>query len=82
MQQVRKRDQCQASLLAQGWGVHLPVRETRNQSLIWEGPTCCGAAGPMPYNYQACALEPGAAATEAHLLLNRRGRCSGKPTHN
>ena len=28
------------------------------QSLIWEDPTCWGAAKLVHHNYRACALEP------------------------
>ena len=27
-------------------------------TLVWEDPTCRGAAKPMRHNYWACALEP------------------------
>ena len=42
------------------------MQETRVQSLIQEDPTCLEATKPVSHNYLACALEPGAAATEAH----------------
>ena len=34
-----------------GWRVCLSMQETRVQSLIQEGPTCHGAAGPLHHNY-------------------------------
>ena len=37
---------------------HLPMQETRIQSLIQEDPTCPGATKPVRHNYWACALEP------------------------
>ena len=47
-----------ASLVAQWQRIHLPMQETRVQSLIQEDPTCQGAAKPMCHNYWACALKP------------------------
>ena len=46
----------EASLVAQG-RIRSPLRETRVQSLIWEGPTCCGSAKPMHRSCWACVLE-------------------------
>ena len=40
-----------ASLVAQWLGVCLPVRGTRVRALVWEDPTCRGAAGPVGHNY-------------------------------
>ena len=36
----------------------LPVQGTWVQSLVWEDPTCCGAAKPPHHNYRAQALGP------------------------
>ena len=36
-----------ASLVEQWIGTHLPVQETWVLSLVWEDPTCHGAADPM-----------------------------------
>ena len=43
------------SLVAQWLRVCLPVRGTRVRALVWEDPTCRGAAGPVSHNYWACA---------------------------
>ena len=43
-----------ASLVAQWLRVHLLVRGTRVRALVWEDPTCHGAAGPVSHNYWAC----------------------------
>ena len=40
-----------ASLVAQWLGVCLLVRGTRVRALVWEDPTCRGAAGPVSHNY-------------------------------
>ena len=57
-----------ASLVAQWQRIHLPMQETRVQSLIQEDPTCQGAAKPMCHNYWACALKPGSRNSWAWLL--------------
>ena len=46
-----------ASLVAQSYGIHLPVQETRVQSPTRDDPTCWGA--PTYRDSWACALEPG-----------------------
>ena len=46
---------CRASLVAQWLGVCLLVRGTRVRALVWEDPTCRGAAGPVSHSYWACA---------------------------
>ena len=38
------------SLVAQWLRIHLPMQGTRVQSLVWEDPTCCGAAKPVSHN--------------------------------
>ena len=44
-----------ASLVAQWLRVCLPMQGTRVRALVWEDPTCRGAAGPVSHNYWACA---------------------------
>ena len=39
-----------ASLVAQWLGICLPVQGTRVRALVWEDPTCRGAAGPVSHN--------------------------------
>ncbi|KAJ8776508.1 hypothetical protein J1605_015403 [Eschrichtius robustus] len=40
-----------ASLVAQWLRVRLPMQGTRVRALVWEDPTCRGAAGPVSHNY-------------------------------
>ena len=40
-----------ASLVAQWLRVCLPVQGTRVRALVWEDPTCRGAARPVSHNY-------------------------------
>ena len=40
-----------ASLVAQWLRVCLLVKGTRVRALVWEDPTCRGAAGPVSHNY-------------------------------
>ena len=40
-----------ASLVAQWLRVCLLMRGTRVRALVWEDPTCRGAAGPVSHNY-------------------------------
>ena len=46
------------SLVAQWLRIRLPTQGTWVWALVWEDPTCHGAAKPMRHNYWACALEP------------------------
>ena len=39
-----------ASLVAQWLGVCLLMQGTRVRALVWEDPTCHGAAGPVSHN--------------------------------
>ena len=39
-----------ASLVAQWLRVCVPVQGTRVRALVWEDPTCCGAATPVSHN--------------------------------
>ena len=40
-----------ASLVAQWLRICLLMQGTRVRALVWEDPTCHGAAGPMSHNY-------------------------------
>ena len=40
-----------ASLVAQWLRVRLPMQGTQVRALVWEDPTCRGAAGPVSHNY-------------------------------
>ena len=44
-----------ASLVAQWLGVCLLMQGTRVRALVWEDPTCHGAAGPVSHDCWACA---------------------------
>ena len=50
-----KRAQDRASLVAQWLRICLPMQGTRVRALVWEDPTCHGAAGPVSHNCWACA---------------------------
>ena len=39
-----------ASLVAQWLRICLPMQGTRVRALVWEDPTCRGAAGPVSHN--------------------------------
>ena len=45
------RSYCRASLVAQWLRICLPMQGMRVQALVWEDPTCHGAAGPVSHNY-------------------------------
>ena len=40
-----------ASLVAQWLRICLPMQGTRVRALVWEDPTCRGAARPVSHNY-------------------------------
>ena len=40
-----------ASLVAQWLRICLPMQGTRVRALVWEDPTCRGAAGPVSHSY-------------------------------
>ena len=40
-----------ASLVAQWLRICLLMQGTRVRALVWEDPTCHGAAGPVSHNY-------------------------------
>ena len=74
---------------------NLPAKQgTWVRSLVWEDPTCRGAAKPVHHNYWAWALEPGSCSSWAHsprllsglalepLLCNKRRYCNEKPSHH
>ena len=49
------RNKVRASLVAQWLRIRLPMQGTRVRALVWEDPTCRGAAGPVSHNCWACA---------------------------
>ena len=57
--------QCpRASLVAQWLRICLPMQGTQVRALVWEDPTCRGAAGPVSHNCWACASGAGAPQQE------------------
>ena len=69
----RKKRQPWASLVAQWLRVCLLMQGTQVRALVWEDPTCRGAAGPVSHNCRARAS--GACAPQ------QRGRHSERPAH-
>ena len=45
-----KKDEIWASLVAQWLRICLLMQGTRVRALVWEDPTCHGAAGPVSHN--------------------------------
>ena len=72
----------------------LPRQGTQVWSLVWEDPTCRGAAKPMHLSYWACALEPAShnywacmlqllkPACLQPMLRNKRSHRNKKPMHH
>ena len=70
------------------------MQGTRVRALVWEDPTCHGAAKPVRHNSWAWALEPASHNYLAHvpqllkpahlepMLLNKRSHRSEKPAHH
>ena len=59
--------------MAQWLRVCLPMQGTRVRALIWEDPTCRGAAGPVSPTPELARLEP--------VLHNGRGHDGERPAH-
>ena len=62
-----------ASLVAQWLRICLLMQGTRVRALVWEDPTCRGAAGPVNQTTEPARLEP--------VPRNGRGRDSERPAH-
>ena len=45
------QNESRASLVAQWLRICLPMQGTRVRALVWEDPTCRGAAGPVSHSY-------------------------------
>ena len=78
---------CRASLVAQWLRICLPRQGTQVRALVWEGPTCRGAANPVCHNYWACTLEPAShnywarrATTSEGCAPTAHAPQQGKPT--
>ena len=50
-QNKSKNIQSGASLVAHWLRICLPMQGTRVRALVWEDPTCRGAAGPVSLSY-------------------------------
>ena len=48
---IKKKQSLGASLVAQWLRICLLMQGTRVRALVWEDPTCHGAAGPVSHNY-------------------------------
>ena len=59
--------------MAQWLRICLLMQGTRVRALVWEDPTCHGAAGPVSHIAEPARLEP--------VLRNKRGRDSERPMH-
>ena len=46
-----RKGEDRASLVAQWLRICLSMQGTRVRALVWEGPTCRGATGPVSHNY-------------------------------
>ena len=58
--------------MAQWLRIRLLMQGTRVRALVWEDPTCRGAAGPVSHNYGACAS--GACAPQREAMIVRGPR--------
>ena len=73
------KTQCRASLVAQWLGVCLPMQGTRVRALVWEDPTCRGAAGPREPQllslrvWSLCSVTGEAAIVRGPLTAMRSG---------
>ena len=74
----------QASLVAQGIRILLPMQETQLRSLIQEDAACCGATKPVCPNF--CALWQGDTMTGTStldpVLHGKRSHCNEKPMNH
>ena len=59
--------------MAQWLRICLPMQGTQVRALVWEDPTCRGAAGPVSTITEPARLEP--------VLRNKRGRDSERPAN-
>ena len=50
-EQTILKNEDRASLVAQWLRICLLMQGTRVRALVWEDPTCRGAAGPVSHNY-------------------------------
>ena len=57
-EEVLLEKKLEASPVARWLRIRLPMQGTRVRALVWEDPTCRGAAKPVCHNCWACALEP------------------------
>ena len=74
-----------ASLVAQWLRIHLPMQGTRVRALVWEDPTCRGAAKPVHQLLSPCsrACEPQLLKPTRlePMLCVKRSHSNEKPAH-
>ena len=66
-----------ASLVVQWLRICQAMQRTWVRSLVWEDPTCCGAAKPVCHEYRVQALQ-----YCKPVLCNKRSHHNEKPAHN
>ena len=69
-----KTEESRASLVVQWIRIHQPMQGTQVRALVWEDPTCLGAAQPMHPKYCPYTLAP--------MLCNLSSHYSEKCTHH
>ena len=67
------------SLVAQWLRICLLMQGTRVRALVWEDPTCRGAAGPVSHSYWACASGACAPQREAAIVRGPRTAMKSGP---
>ena len=73
------KNQLRASLVAQWLRICLLMQGTRVRALVWEDPTCRGAAKPVSHNYWACASGACALQREATIVRGPRTAMKSGP---
>ena len=63
-----------------GW-VHLPVQETRVQSLIQEDPMCCRSAKPVLHSHWTLVLQLPKPTRLEPVLCDKSSHCNEKPVN-
>ena len=74
--QAVKSQMTWASLVVQWLRICLLMQGTRVRALVWEDPTCRGAAGPVSHNYWAYVS--GACAPQREAMIVRGPRTAMK----
>ena len=76
------RREIRASIVVQGFSIHLAMQGTLVRSLVLEDPMCRGAAKPMRHNYWTHALQLLKPTCLEPVLSNKRSHCNEKPVHH